>query len=59
MKPLTIAGLLIGISLVLGGGNYLLKERGDKDSVKVYGTFVGIGAAITIGMVTKIITAGF
>lgn len=59
MNPFTIAGLLIGISLVLGGGNFLLKERGDKDSVKIYGTFFGIGAAITIGMITKIIRAGF
>jgi hypothetical protein len=61
MKSLifTIAGLLIGIALMAGGGYYLLKERGDKDSVKIYGTFIGIGAVITIGVIIKIIVAGF
>jgi len=61
MKSLifTICGLLVGISLIVGGGYYLLKEKGDKDSIKIYGTFIGIGAIITIGLVIKIIIAGF
>jgi hypothetical protein len=61
MKSLifTIAGLLFGTILFAGGGYYLLKEKDDKDSVKIYGTFVGIGAVITIGMVINIIVTGF
>lgn len=55
----TIAGLLIGIALIAAGGYYLLKEKGDKDSVKIYGTFIVIGAVITIALVIKIIVAGF
>lgn len=58
----TVSGLLIGIILITAGAYYLLKERGDKDSVKIYGTFIAIGAVITIGMVIKTImegTAGF
>jgi hypothetical protein len=55
----TVFGLLFGIALIAGGGYYLLKEKGDKDSVKIYGTFVGIGAVITVGMIIKIIAAGF
>lgn len=61
MKSLifSTAGLLIGISLLAGGGYYLLKEKGDKDSVKIFGAFVGIGVVITSGMIIKIIMAGF
>lgn len=61
MKALifTVAGLLIGIALIAGGIYYLLKEKDDKDSVKIYGTFAGIGAVITIGIVIKIIVTGF
>ncbi|OPX92261.1 MAG: hypothetical protein A4E52_00026 [Pelotomaculum sp. PtaB.Bin013] len=55
----TTAGLLVGIALIAGGRYYLLKEKDDKDSAKIYGTFVGIGALIVIGMVIKIIVAGF
>lgn len=53
----TSVGLLIGIALITGGVYYLLKEKGDKDSVKIYGTFVAVGAVITIGMVIKLIVA--
>ena len=37
MRPLlfTILGLLVGITLIGGGGYYLLRERGDKDYVKL------------------------
>ncbi len=55
----TIVGLLVGISLIGSGTYYLLKEKGDKDSLKIYGTFIAIGAVITIGVVIKIIVAGF
>jgi hypothetical protein len=54
-----IVGLLVGISLIGAGVYYLLKERGDKDSLKIYGTFAAVGTVITIGMVIKIIVAGF
>ncbi|HWQ77351.1 MAG TPA: hypothetical protein VN381_00975 [Anaerovoracaceae bacterium] len=55
----TILGFLIGIALIAGGGYYFIKEKGDKDSVKIYGTFIAIGAIITIGMIIKtIVTSG-
>lgn len=54
-----IAGLVAGISLIAGGTYYLIKEKDDKGSVKIYGTFIAIGAVITIALVIKILVAGF
>lgn len=56
---LTILGLLVGIAVMAGSAYYLRKDKGDKDSVRIYGIFIAIGAVITIGMVIKIIVAGF
>jgi hypothetical protein len=53
----TVCVLLVGVALIAGGAYYLMKEKGDKDSVKIYGTFIAIGAVITIGMVIKILVA--
>jgi len=54
----TILGLLVGILLIGTGVYYLGKER-DKSSVKIYGTFIVVGAVMTIGIIIKIITTGF
>ncbi|MGL5434422.1 MAG: hypothetical protein ACRDBO_03355 [Lachnospiraceae bacterium] len=55
----TIIGLLIGISIAIAGGFYLKKEWEDKESRKIYGVFLGIGLAIAVGVVIKILVAGF
>ena len=55
----TVLVLLVGISLILVGGYYLMKEKNDMDSVKIYGSFIAIGAVITAGMIIKIAIAGF
>ncbi len=55
---LTLLGLLIGIGLMASGIYYLRKEKGDKDSIKIYGAFIGIGAVTTVALITKIFVAG-
>lgn len=55
----TIIALLIGALIAGAGIYYLAKEKDDKDSKKIYGAFVGVGLAIIIGFVIKIIVAGF
>ncbi|MDO5387880.1 MAG: hypothetical protein Q4F63_01465 [Clostridia bacterium] len=45
-----IAGLLIGIIILLGSVYYLIKEKNDKQSQKIYSIFSVIGAVIVIAM---------
>ncbi len=39
---------LVGICMLVAGLYYLRKERGDKDSVKIYGIISIIGAVLVI-----------
>ena len=55
---MTILGLLVGVAIAGAGIFYLIKEKKDKDSVKIYRTISLIGAAITIGIVVKIAVVG-
>jgi hypothetical protein len=55
----TVVGLLIGAAIAAAGGAYLKKEWHDKESRKIYGTFLGVGAAIITGVIIKILIAGF
>lgn len=55
----TVIWLIVGVSLIGAGAYYLIKEKRDKDSVKIYGTFTGIGLVLTIGVIIKIIVTGF
>lgn len=55
----TIIGLLIGIAIATAGGIFLKKEWSDKESRKIYGIFLGIGMTIIVGVVIKILIAGF
>lgn len=61
MKSLILVslGLLFGIALIATGIYYLIQEKDEKDSVKIYGTCIAVGAVITIGIVIKLILAGF
>jgi uncharacterized membrane protein len=56
---LTIIGLLIGIGVAGASGVYLKREWSDSESRKIYGVFVGIGIALTVGVLIKILVAGF
>ena len=52
---ISIIGMLIG-ALVAGAGiYYLIKEKRDKESVKIYGIISGIGGVILIAMLVKLI----
>lgn len=50
-----ILGILIGISVIIGGIYYLVKEKGDKESRKIYSVVTAIGTLILIGMIIKIL----
>lgn len=52
-----IAGL-IGIMLVCAGAYYLIKEKHDAESKKIYTVTLLIGAVIAIGALIKIILIG-
>lgn len=52
---ISIIGMLIG-ALIMGAGiYYLVKEKQDKESVKIYGVISGIGGVIFIAMLVKLI----
>lgn len=52
---LGIIGLIIGIAIVCGALYYLIKERHDAQSKKIYGVMLAIGGVITIAMILKLI----
>ena len=52
---LGIIGLIIGIAIVCGALYYLIKERHDPQSKKIYGVMLAIGCVITIAMILKLI----
>ncbi len=50
-----IIGLIIGL-LVLGAGlYYLVKEKNDPESKKIYGVISLAGALLSVGMVVKLL----
>lgn len=50
-------GTLIGAMILGAGLYYLIKERNDKESRKVYGTISSIGGVIFVVMLTLTILA--
>ena len=52
-----IIGTLIGAMILGAGLYYLIKERNDKESRKVYGTISNIGGVIFVVMLTLTILA--
>lgn len=52
-----IIGTLIGAMILGAGLYYLIKERNDKESRKVYGTISSIGGVIFVVMLTLTILA--
>ena len=55
----TIIALLIGGMIAGTGMYYLIKEKNDKESRKIYGITTIIGVVIVIGVFIKIAIAGF
>lgn len=51
---ISIIILIIGLMICGGGLYYLRKEKGDKDSGKIYSAVAFIGAVIMIGAVIKL-----
>jgi len=49
-----VLGLLLGILILAGGIYYLMKEKQDKDSQKIYKGVCLIGGIIALGMAVKI-----
>lgn len=52
---ISIIGMLIGALVAGVGVYYLMKEKRDKESVKIYGIISGVGGVIFIGMLIKLI----
>ena len=52
---ISIIGMLIGALVAGVGVYYLIKEKRDKESVKIYGIISGVGGVIFIGMLIKLI----
>ena len=51
---ISIIGMLIGALVAGVGVYYLIKEKHDKESVKMYGIISGVGGVIFIGMLVKL-----
>lgn len=50
-----IIGLIIGL-LILGAGlYYLVKEKNDSESKKIYGVISLAGALLSVGMIVKLL----
>lgn len=46
-------GLVIGLAILFAGVFYLIKEKNDKESVKIYGTVTAAGGILFIAMLIK------
>lgn len=52
---ISIIGMLIGALIIGAGIYYLVKEKHDKESKKIYSIISGIGGVIFIAMLVKLI----
>ena len=52
---ISIISMLIGALVAGVGVYYLIKEKRDKESVKIYGIISGVGGVIFIGTLVKLI----
>lgn len=52
-----VVGLVIGLAILIAGVFYLIKEKNDKESVKIYGTISAAGGVIFVAMLLKSIFA--
>lgn len=49
----TIIALLIGIAILCGGAYYLIREKNDPESRKIYTIAVVAGIVIVVGVLLK------
>ena len=52
---INVIAILIGALILVGGIYYLIKEKGDRGSRKIYGTATGIGAVLLIIFTIRLI----
>lgn len=52
---ISIVGMIIGILMAAAGVFYLLKEKNDKDSRKIYGSIAGLGVVVFAGALIKLL----
>ena len=52
-----LIGLIIGLAILIAGVFYLIKEKDDKESAKIYGIISAVGGIIFIVMLMKNIFA--
>ena len=50
-----IIGFVIGILILIAGIYYLVKEKADKESRKIYGITTATGAVVTVFVIVKFI----
>lgn len=50
--------IMIGAMILIGGIYYLIKEKEDRESKKIYSIVSAAGAVIVIGIILKISIAG-
>ncbi|MFT3983440.1 MAG: hypothetical protein QM697_06010 [Lachnospiraceae bacterium] len=50
-----IIGLVIGVMILGAGIYYLVKEKNDQESRKIYSITSAVGAAIILGLILKIV----
>ena len=51
----SIVGMLIGAAVAVFGLYYLIRERDDGESRRVYGIISGAGGVVLIGMLVKLL----
>ena len=55
----TIVALIVGHAVLCGGIYYLVKEKNDRESRKIYSVVTAAGAVIIAFVVVRILVAGF
>lgn len=52
---INVIGMIIGILILCAGIFYCVKEKSDKESVKIYGITASIGVIVVVGFVVRIL----
>lgn len=52
---INVVGIIIGILILCAGIFYGVKEKSDKESVKIYGITASIGIIVVVGFIVRIL----